>query len=236
VNALLASETLKLRTTRAPVLLRAGFIAIVFLALSGPSALVGSRHTGHPLVEGIGTLAIVFALLLGINISAGDQQHGTLRASLLIQPRRTPLFAAKLITASGAGLTIGALAALLATTLAPIATTPLSYKEALLTSLGLAGASILFALIGNAAGTLAGNQTVAVAAVLIWLFIIEQLIAQTSYSAYSFLPGGSREALLRHHSNAHHIPPMWLGGLTLAGYTLVFSVAAWRVFNRRELS
>jgi hypothetical protein len=29
---------------------------------------------------------------------------------------------------------------------------------------------------------------------------------------------------------------MWLGGLTLAAYTLALSLAAWRVFNRRELS
>jgi hypothetical protein len=236
VSDLLAGEFLKLRTTRAPALLLAGFVALVLLALTGPSVLVGSRHTSHPLIEGVGTLATVFALLLGVSISAGDEQHGTLRASLLVQPRRRRLFAAKLTTAAGAGLSTGALAALLATTLAPLTTTPLSSKEALLTGVGLTVASALFALLGNAAGTLAGNQTIALAVSLVWLFVIEQLIAQTSYSAYSYLPGGSREALLRHHSHAHHIPPMWPGGLTLTAYALALTLAAWRSFQRRELS
>jgi hypothetical protein len=236
MSDLLAGELLKLRTTRAPALLLAGFVALVLLALTGPSMLVGSRHTSHPLIEGVGTLATVFALLLGIIISAGDQLHGTLRATLLIEPRRQRLFAARLAIAAGAGLSIGALAALLATTVAPLTTTPLSGKEALLTSLGLTAASVLFALLGHAAGTIAGNQTIAVAVSLVWLLVIEQLIAQTSYIAYSYLPGGSREALLRHHSHAHHIPPMWLGALTLVAYALTLTLTARRALQRRELS
>ena len=68
------------------------------------------------------------------------------------------------------------------------------------------------------------------------LFAAEQLISQLSYPAYTWLLGGTREAMLRHVSASHHSPPVWVGGLVLVGYACAVCVLGAGLLTRRDFT
>jgi hypothetical protein len=239
MSALVAAELLKLRTTRTGAWFLLGVGALVALAVLAPATLVGRKHDPHTVVEGAATLALTLTLLLGIVMSAGDEQHGGVVSSLLVAPRRGRLVGAKAVAAGLVGAVCALLAAALSiglVVLQALGGPGLTASEALLTAAGIVAAGPLFALLGLGVGSVLRSQALAIGASLLWLYAGEQLVSQVSYPAYLWLPSGAREALLRHVSATHHIPPMWVGGLLLAAYGLCACGAAALVLPRRDLT
>jgi ABC-2 type transport system permease protein len=231
-----AAELLKLRTTHTGGLFLLAVVALVAISVSAPSVLVGGKHDPHTVVEGAASLALTLTLLLGITMSAGDEQQGGVVNSLLVAPRRARLVVAKVVAAMAVGVLFAAITALLSIGIElifPASAARISAKESLLTAGGIMVAGPLLAI---GVGTILRSQALAVGASLVWLYVGELFVSQLSYPAYTWLPGGDREALLRHVSATHVIPPMWAGGLVLAVYGLgMCAIGAW-LLSQRDLT
>ena len=234
-----AAELLKLRTTHTGGLFLLAVVALVAISVSAPSVLVGGKHDPHTVVEGAASLALTLTLLLGITMSAGDEQQGGVVNSLLVAPRRARLVVAKVVAAMAVGVLFAAITALLSIGIElifPAGAAGLSAEEALLTAGGIMVAGPLFAMLGIGVGTILRSQALAVGASLVWLYVGELFASQLSYPAYTWLPGGAREALLRHVSATHVIPPMWAGGLVLAVYGLCTCAIGAGLLSQRDLT
>jgi hypothetical protein len=190
-------------------------------------------------VEGAAAFALTLTMLLGIVISAGDEQHGGLVTTLLVAPERIRLVVAKVLAATCVGVLLGLVTAVLSLGLElidPSGANRLSTAETLWTAVGIVVASPLFAVFGVGIGLLVRPQALAVGAILVWLYAAEQLISQVSYPAYTLLLGGAREALLRHVSPSHRMPPMWVGGVVLAIYACAACALGAGLLTRRDLT
>src|SRR5262249_30972034 len=154
-------------------------------------------------------------------------------------PRRGRLVMAKALAAACAGVLLGLVAAVLSLGLElldPSGATRLATAETLWTGAGIVVASPLFAVLGVGFRLIVRSQALAIGAILVWLLAAEQLISQWSYPAYVWLLGGAREALLRHASTSHHIPPMWVGALMLAAYACGVCALGAGLLTRRDLT
>jgi hypothetical protein len=183
-----AAEVLKLRTSRVTALLALAAAAAAVLLIASPTLLVGARRDAHTALEGVAALAATLSLILGVHAAAGDLEHGLTRASLLIAPRRERLLAAKLAVLAMTGAGLGAAAVLIAELLHAL-TTQSGASHAMQLVIGGSLLSAGYAVLGGAIGTLTGNQPLAIAGALLWIYVAEPFIAQVSYNTYSYLPG-----------------------------------------------
>jgi hypothetical protein len=235
MGSLLAAEVLKLRTSRVTALLVMAAAAAAAVLIASPAVLVGAAHDSHTAVEGVAALVASLSLILGVHGVAGDIERGLVRAALLVAPRRRRLLAAKLGVLAIAGAGLGAACVLLAELLQAL-TTPAAAPHALQIVVGGSVLSAGYAVLGAALGTLAANQPLAIGSALLWIYVAEPFIAQLSYHAYNYLPGGLREALLHHTSAHHHIPSAATGGATLAIYAAAAIALALTWFKRQDLT
>lgn len=186
--SLLASELLKLRTTRVPYVL----LALTTLA-SGlvTAALVGAGEADPhqddralALAQGAGFWSTL-ATVLGILVVTNEYRHGTIMTTFLAEPRRVRVLASKLVTALVGGAVLG-IGAVVAT--AAVATPWLAVTDQ---SLPLEGQSVeaagrvvlafaLSAALGAAVGAIIQNQVGTIIAVFVWFLIIESIIGVVS--------------------------------------------------------
>ena len=131
---LLASELLKVRTTRVPyVLLGLTILAtgLVTAALVGAGeADPGKEDRALALAQGAGFWSTI-ATVLGILIVTNEYRHDTIMTTFLAEPRRVRVLAAKLATSllAGAVLALGAIVAMAAVALPWLAITDQSLRS-----------------------------------------------------------------------------------------------------------
>jgi hypothetical protein len=237
LDALVAGELLAVRTTRAAGRIVAALAGFLLLTGWAPTLLVGAQHAPHTLSEGSATIGITVALLVGVHQTAGDLQHGMTRTLALVTPSRARVHLAQLVTAALLGAVIGTLTAALGTLIqAVLGTLDLPAADVVRVAAGTLIASTLYAASGAAAGLLARGQALGTALVLLWTYLAEPFVARLSYTAYTLLPGGAREALLRHASAHHHIPSMPTGTLLLLAFTLLVAAIAIATTRRVDLT
>jgi ABC-2 type transport system permease protein len=186
--SLLASELLKLRTTRVPyVLLGLAALATGLVA----AALVGAgevdadqQDRALALAQGAGFWSVV-ATVLGILVVTNEYRHGTIMTTFLAEPRRARVLAAKLVTSllGGAVLALGAIAAAAAVALPWLAlrdeVLPIDV-QALEGAGRLVLAFALSAALGAAVGALIQNQVGTIIIVFVWFLIVESIIGVVS--------------------------------------------------------
>ena len=185
MTRVIASELLKLRTTRTFYGVTLGALGLV--ALITTAATAASSFDAHdPRVTdvlAIAGLAQSFALVLGILAVATESRHGTLTPSLLMVPDRVRLMLAKLAAHLGAGLALGAVsfASCAALTLGILHArgidTHLDGGDIAAYVAGGTAATALFAALGVGLGAIVHNQVGAIVGALAYLFAIEPLIA-----------------------------------------------------------
>ena len=133
---LLRSESLKQRSTRTNAGLLAGMIGLVLLAVLLHGFGLGAEHIGTrsqqlTLVAGWGErLGAVFAALLGAMSVTAEIRHGTIRPTLIVTPRRSRIFAAKVMVSIVAGFGFGLAAAALAFGLGRVALSSRGHRSA----------------------------------------------------------------------------------------------------------
>lgn len=187
MKALLRSELRKVRWTRSLWMLPLVGVALnVIAATVLITAFKAEEFASHlsehgPLRFGATNVGL-FVVLFGIRVFGDEVQHQTLTATLVRQPHRTRVFAAKAALAAGMALLMTAAIYALVVPITVLAAgardLPMTFDVG--TTVALFGrvcvAMVLSALLGVGLATLARNRTIALVAFLLWITLGETII------------------------------------------------------------
>jgi ABC-type transport system involved in multi-copper enzyme maturation permease subunit len=238
------AELLKLRTTRTTLGLVLGMILLVVLSTLLTGLL--TKHIGHLSTKedqrtlfSADSLVGIFAALTGVLLVTSEYRHGTIRPTLLFEPRRSRVIGAKLITSALAGLGLGLLGAGLAFGIgyAVLAgrgvTFALGGGEVAQLVLGTAAGAALWGAIGVGLGTLVRNQVGGVIALLAFTFVIESLLFGLVPGVGRWLPSQAHDALVG-LTTSHLVSPV-AGAVDLIVWTAALAVAGLALIARRDV-
>lgn len=244
MTRVVASELLKLRTTRTFWGLVGTALGLVALAVVLPLAIEDdfADATDVRSVLSSAGLAGLIALILGVVYSAGEYRHGTIAWTLLVNPVRLRVASGQAIACAVAGALLAALAAGFT---AVVALPWLAAKDAASLSggevLGIFFGGILYGALAGAfgagLGALLRNQVAGVVLVLVFLFIVDPALIALfdTYDKFSVtglgttLSGGPEEDL------ESDLLPFWAAALVWTGYTAVLVGAAALLTSRRDI-
>ena len=235
-----------------------GFIGAVMgftltLEVDGASAMGDPKDAAlmtYSMANGIG---YVFPLLLGTLAFTSEYRHRTIGQTLLVQPDRDVLLAAKVTATMVLGLVYG-----LAMVLAIVGTggvllqwrgdgAYLGDREIVAVLAMTVVATVVWSVVGVVLGALVTNQVVAIVSVLAFTQFLEP-IARLAFSAVDaiapvgqYLPGAAADALVGASAfgftgGSEDLLPRWGGLLVLLGYALVLGVAARLTTLRRDVT
>jgi ABC-2 type transport system permease protein len=244
----LRSELLKQRTTRTAAILLASMVGVALLVVClhvfALKAADLSQAANQPKVFGWGTtIGALFAALAGAIGITAEFRSGTIRPTLLTNPDRTRVIAAKAGAAGIAGLLIGLLAAGL---VAAIGSAGLALRGIPVTLgagdfaqmiVGGGAGAALWAVLGTGIGALLRNQIGAVVGLCVWLLLIENILIGNLPSAAKYAPGATDGALAGLMPNAGPttlLAPA-IGALLLVGYAALATAAGRFAIERRDI-
>lgn len=244
----LRSELFKQRTTRTARVLLFSMLAVVVLVVSLHVFTLKtadlSQAANQPKVFGWGaTIGALFAALAGAIGITAEFRTGAIRPTLLANPDRTRVLAAKAIAAASAGLVVGLLAAAAVVVLGSAGLAMRGINIELnagdfvqLIAGGAVGAA-LWAVVGTGIGALLRGQVGAVVGLCVWLLLIETILIGNAPSAGKFAPGASDGALAGLMPNAQStklLAPA-VGALLLLGYAAVVALIGRIALERRDV-
>ena len=183
----LRSELLKLRNYAdvALLLLTAAAMSLFGVSVEAMSRdldTLAAEETQRELFSSGVTIGVFFATLSGLLAVTSEFRYGTIRPTLIVEPRRRVVVAAKLAAAALAGsafavicvvLTFGAGIAVFAVRDVDVA---LTGAHTLLLVAGPIVASIVSAVIGVAVGTLIRNQVGAIVALAAYALLVDAVL------------------------------------------------------------
>ena len=222
------AEFLKIRSTRTTIGLVVGVIVLVLLFvlltgfLSHGKELTSSEDQRNFL--GIGSFASVFAALAGILVVTSEYRFGTIRPTFVFTPRRwvvvTAKYAASLLAGIvfaliGQGLTLAIGLGILS---GRGIHRSLSSGSIVQLGLGMLAAAALWGGIGVGVGAVVRNHIGAVIGVLVWVFVVENLLFGFIPSVGRFTPGRAQDALTG--MSADDLLPAAAGGVVLLAWSL----------------
>jgi ABC-type transport system involved in multi-copper enzyme maturation permease subunit len=233
----LGSELLKLRTTRTvpALLLAAAALTLLGACVEGlsPGAAEQAGRATQRSMFAAGVTAVLFATFAGLIAVTGEFRYGTIRPTLLVQPRRRVVLGAKLTAAALVGVLFAvacvavAFAAGLAILTARGVGVALEAGDIAPLTLGTTIATVMGALIGVAVGALIRNQAGAIVAVAAYAFAVDAVLFAAAPSVGRYLPGKAGDGLAGRPVDDLLAPGA--GAAVLALWTLAFvAAAAWR--------
>lgn len=199
------------------------------------------------------SMGYVFPLVLGALAITGEYRHRTLTPSLLVDPSRSRLLAAKVLVqavfgallgvAGVAGVTLSAGLVFWFTDVPTYLGTAEVWATLALTVLALA----LWGMVGVGFGALVPNQVASVVMILAFTQLIEPLLrlglgaaGEGAAQVSLYLPGAAAESLVGASIytaiGAAELLPQWGGGLVLLAYAVVFAVVGRATTLRRDLT
>lgn len=234
MNGQLRSELLKIATTRtvALILLLAAALTLLGTLIEGLSPTLGklAQPDQQRTLLGAGIAAVLFATLAGVVVVTGEFRYGTIRPTLLFEPRRRVVLAAKLVAAALAGVvfavvcvgvSVGAGLAILAARRTDLA---LTSGELLALVFGTIATTMLGGMLGVAVGALVRNQVGAIIAVVAYAFLVDAVLFAAVPSLGRYLPGKAGDALAG--QSAEHLLTPGLGAAVLVAWTIAFVATA----------
>jgi hypothetical protein len=244
MTAQLRSELLKLRTTRTTLWLLLGAVATVLLEVFGDvfsdNLKTASTQAEQRVVFGAGTLGALFAAYTGIILVTNEFRYGTIRPTLLLQPRRRIVIAAKLIAVALVGAVFGVVGVTLSFAAGFAALDArgvdfvVSGGHLALAAGGTIAGCVLCAMFGAAIGALIRHQVGAIVFLAAWFFTFEQILFSSVPSVGRFLPGQATSAL-GGVTTPHLLSPM-VGGAALVVWTLAFIALSMARTERRDIA
>jgi hypothetical protein len=177
-------------------------LGVLVEGLSATVATLSTEDTQRTLIGDYGASnAVLLSAFAGLLLVTGEFRYGTIRPTLLFEPRRRVVLAAKLVVAALIGavlgvacvvLSFGAGFALLAVRDVPLA---LSGSHALVLVVGPVAAAALTGTLGVAIGALVRNQVGAIVTLVVYALVVEGLIFAAVPSVGRFLPATASSAL-----------------------------------------
>lgn len=230
----LRSELRKLRTTRTLAFV---FLAAVALSLFGvfiegfSSTLeeLAQEDRQRELMLG-GSVVVFFATIAGVLIVTGEFRYGTIRPTLLFEPRRRVVLGAKLVAAGLVGivfaviclgLSFGAARSIIAVRDAGVT---LTAADTMALVFGTIAVSALGGMLGVAIGALIRNQVGAIVALFAYAFLVDATLFAAAPSFGRYLPGKAGDALSG--QLVEHLLEPAVAAPVLVAWTLVFVLAA----------
>ena len=243
MTAQLRAELLKQRSTQTALFLLLAMVGLVALAVAlhvlalSPARLSTNAHQLE--VFQIGTRAgMLFAALAGALAITAEIRYGTIRPTFLVEPRRSPVVAAKLAVGALTGLAYGLLAEGLMAAFAAIAFSvrgipnELSGGDYTRVLLGGAAAAALWAILGVGVGAFVRNQVATLVALCAWMFLVESVSEGFIPGAAKLMPGGAGLSLA---GNEHKLS-IGTAALLLVAYTTAAAAAGWITTLRRDVA
>lgn len=219
------AEVLKVRTIRTFLWILLANVAVVVITAISVAASDGSLeldddHRGAAQIAGS---ALIFALISGIIVMAGEARHGTITQTLLVTPTRERVVLVKAAVAALIGLVLAVAAeALVLLVLVPAS---LDIDKAGGALVGIVIGAPLAGALGVGLGALVYAQGAAIGMSLAWLLIGESLAPVISESATKYTPGRAFGALVSGLRNGDELLGMVGGGVAAAVWTAVFVAA-----------
>jgi ABC-2 type transport system permease protein len=247
MTSLIRSEVLKLRTARSFVVLTSiglGLITLLCLATSlFAKYSADDPSPGLDLISNASTIAL-FTLMLGVLSITTEFRNGSIASTLLVEPNRTRLLAAKLVAvmAAGAlmGLVISGIALLIGAAILPGRGYSLGLDGTGVVELiaGTTAAGALMAAVGVGIGALVRSQTPAIVGVLLYLFVIEPLLIFLVGSSEQYVLGSALTELTGTGDVSGLDDPLGQvpGGLLLLGWAALFAVLGSVVMRSRDVT
>jgi hypothetical protein len=230
MTAQLRSELLKLRTTRTTLGLLLGAVAIVLLEVFGDvfsdNLQTISTQNQQRVVFGAGTLGALFAAYTGMILVTNEFRYGTIRPTLLFEPRRGIVIAAKLLAVALVGAVFGVVGVALSFAAGFVALDArgvdfvVSGGHMALAAGGTIAGCVLCAMVGGAIGALIRHQVGAIVFLAVWFLTFEQILFNDAPSVGRYLPGKATSAL-GGVTTPHLLSPT-VGGVALVVWTIAF--------------
>lgn len=246
------AETRKLFTTQVWIWLLVLALGLTLLFTSLFSAFIPSDETTAP-IELVLNFAVGFATIiaavLGVIGVTGEYRHLTATPTFLSVPKRGTVIASKIVVYLVTGLAIGVICMAAASALAVIWLNArgfdidLGAESTVRIIVGGIIGSAIYGVVGVGVGALLRNQVAAVVGLVIYLFLVENIISSIPkvQAAYPYLPGGAMTALTQTSDvnaqvSGYTLLDPWVGGLLLLAYGLVFAFVGARLTVRRDIS
>jgi hypothetical protein len=246
---LIRAELLKIRSIRSFWWTVASVLAFVPVSVALAVESAGSRgNAGLETSEGFRNVVAaassggVLVLIIGIAMIAGEFRFNTVTSTFLVTPNRNRVMAAKLAASAIVGVAIGIVASVLTLAIS------LPWLSARHVDLTAHSSDITLVLVGGIAATAIGgpvgigigamlrNQTLAVTATLVWVLLIEQILAAFSPGVGQWFPGSAASALSSVSPVSGSALPLWAAALVCAGYGLAFSAIGNRALQLRDIT
>jgi ABC-2 type transport system permease protein len=237
------AELLKIRSTRTTLGLVLGMVALVllFVLLTGFLADVdGLSSKGDQLsFLGVGSLAALFAALAGVLVVTSEYRFGTIRPTIIFNPRRSRVVAAKLVASMsagivfavvGMGLSFGIGRAILSGRSIPLVLDGGDVAQLLL---GALAASALWGAIGVGLAAILRNQIASVIGLLVWSLVVENLLFGLVPSVGRFTPGRASDALMG--MTADHLLSAGAGAAVLVAWAAALAAAGLVLTAQRDV-
>jgi ABC-2 family transporter len=247
---LIRAELLKLHTVRMfwwTIAATIAFVPVsVMLAITSPgnndAASLDSTEGFRNVIAGASSGGVLM-IVVGIFAIAGEFRFSTITSTFLITPERRSVIGAKLAAVSLVGIGVAIVSAIL--TLA-IALPWLSTRHVDLGShvsdivvvlLGATASTAIGGLVGVGIGSVLTNQTLAVTATLVWIFVLETMLTSFASGVGKWLPGAAASAMsgVAAPGDATYLP-MWTAALLFTAYGLAFAAIGSRLIVRRDIS
>jgi ABC-2 type transport system permease protein len=185
------------------------------------------------------------AAILAAAGTAGEFRHRTAAATFLAEPRRARVITAKLIVCllAGAAYALACVAVSLAVAPPWLAARATPVSLAAHGNLAVLGAVIisvaLFGITGAGLGALLGSEVIAIAGLLLYLYVAEPLLSRISAlgSWTAYLPGVAADGLTQaSQAGVLLLLPPWQGGLVFTAWAAVIACDGTAITARRDIT
>ena len=217
-------------------------LILLFTLLTGllthPSGLA-SKEDQRELLS-LGSLAGVFSALAGVLLVTSEYRYGTIRPTILFNPARSHVLAAKVVAGALAGLAFGVLGEAIGWAIGYAIldgrgiTVVLSSGDILLLTLGgLAGAA-LWGAIGAGLGAIIHNQVGASSPSSPGGLVVDSLLFGLVPSVGRFTPTRASDALMG--LRVHHLVSPGVGAITLIAWAGALAVVGIALSVRQDIN
>ena len=242
----IASEFRKLLSTRSAYWLLAGLMVVVGI---GAASVVGADAMTTDLSAPLErqpfllfplTVTTIFTMILGIRSFTDEFRHGTIVPTLLANPDRRRVLAAKLVAVTAASVVYAAAAMVIALGVGAIALSVkgvgVTWSTVALADVAghLALSSVLWAAFGVGVGLAVRHQTAAIAGMFVMAMVGESAVAALLPGVAPYLPGAAGSAIVG--VNAVGLLAPGIAVAVLAGWAALATLAGERLMQRRDIA